>query len=142
MLYADADKILKNLDLPLPSKIKNEKYKVIKRFQKNAERLLNTLKNMLVNKANFNTKKGINKASPKSKNPRDDTKRQIDYYNISCIYVNNISKLENYAKQTGQGILHFSKPLQLLDSLELLGGSILAGNNGVIQEFSQICPSS
>ena len=28
--------------------------------------------------------------------------------------------------------------LQLLDRLELLGGSILAGNNGVIQEFSQI----
>ena len=82
MLYADADKILKNLDLPLPSKIKNEKYKVIKRFQKNAERLLNNFKNMLVNKTNFNTKKGINKAPPKSKNPRDDTKRQIDYYNI------------------------------------------------------------
>ena len=54
------------------------------------------------------------------------------------IYVNNMSKLEDYAKKTGQGILHFNNPYQLLDRLELLGGSILAGNNGVIQEFSQI----
>ena len=98
-MYADADKILKNLHLELPSKIKNEKYEVIKRFQKNAEGLLNGLKNALVNKANFYTKKGINEASPKSKNPRDDTKRQIDYYNVLGIYVNNISKLENYAKK-------------------------------------------
>ena len=41
-------------------------------------------------------------------------------------------------KKTGQGILHFNYPHQLLDRLELLSGSILAGNNGVIQEFSQI----
>ena len=41
-------------------------------------------------------------------------------------------------KKTGQGILHFNNPLQLLDRLELLRGSTLAGNNGVIQEFSQI----
>ena len=40
--------------------------------------------------------------------------------------------------QTGKGILHFNNTLQLLDRLELLGGSILAGNNGVVQEFSQI----
>ena len=45
---------------------------------------------------------------------------------------------KNIQPQTGTGILHFSNPLQLLDRLELLGGSILAGNNGVIQEFSQI----
>ena len=37
----------------------------------------------------------------------------------------------------GEGI-YFNNPLQLLDRLELLGGSILAGNNGVIPEFSQI----
>ena len=36
-----AIKILKNLDLPLPSKIRNEKYKVIKGFQNKAESLLN-----------------------------------------------------------------------------------------------------
>ena len=54
------------------------------------------------------------------------------------MYINNISKLENYADKTGQGIIHFNNPLQLLDRLELLIGSVLAGNNGVIIEFSQI----
>ena len=33
---------------------------------------------------------------------------------------------------------NFDNPHQLLKRLELLGGSILAGNNGVIPEFSQI----
>ena len=37
-----------------------------------------------------------------------------------------------------QGNVYFNNPIQLLDRLELLGGSILAGNNGVIPEFSQI----
>ena len=40
--------------------------------------------------------------------------------------------------QTGEGIFYSNKPHQLLDKLELLGGSILVGNNGVIPEFSQI----
>ena len=35
-------------------------------------------------------------------------------------------------------MIYFNNPHQLLDRLELLGGSILAGNNGVINEFSQI----
>ena len=35
-------------------------------------------------------------------------------------------------------MIYFNKPNQLLDRLELLGASILAGNNGAIQEFSQI----
>ena len=38
----------------------------------------------------------------------------------------------------GEGMIYFNNPHQLLDRLELLGGSILAGNNGVIPEFSQI----
>ena len=38
----------------------------------------------------------------------------------------------------GEGLTYFNNPLQLLDRLELLGGSIIAGNNGVLQEFSDI----
>ena len=45
---------------------------------------------------------------------------------------------ENIQSKTGTGILHFTTPLQRLNRLELLAGSILAGNNGVMQEFSQI----
>ena len=40
--------------------------------------------------------------------------------------------------KTGEGMTYFNNPHQLLKRLELLGGSILAGNNGVLQEFSQI----
>ena len=40
--------------------------------------------------------------------------------------------------KVGEGMIYFNNPHQLLDRLELLGGSILAGNNGVIPEFSQI----
>ena len=54
------------------------------------------------------------------------------------IFINNMGQLRNYKKLTGTGIIHFNNPLQLLDRLELLAGSIFAGNNGVKQEFSQI----
>ena len=138
LLTNRADKILKKLKLPLPSNIKNEKLEVIKNYQKKAETYLNYFGKLLSKKAELYTEKGINKADPKSKEPRAETKRQIKYYNVLGIYVNNISKLENYAEKTGQGIIHFNNPLQLLNRLELLIVSLLAGNNGVIQEFSQI----
>ena len=83
----------------------------------------------MVNKANFGVEGGVNKATPKNKNPRTKNLKQNSYYNILSEYVNNINKLENIAKKTGQGIIH---------RLELLAGSIFAGNNGVKQEFSQI----
>ena len=45
--------------------------------------------------------------------------------------------LRSLKYKVGEGI-YFNNPHQLLKRLELLGGSILAGNNGVIPEFSQI----
>ena len=55
-------------------------------------------------------------------------------------YKNTLNGYLTSAKyvQTGQGIFYFKNPHQLLDRLELLGWSILAGNNGVIPEFSKI----
>ena len=44
-----------------------------------------------------------------------------------------MSQLRNYKKITGQGIIHFNNPQQLVNRLELLAGSIIAGNNGVKQ---------
>ena len=91
------------------------------------------------NKAKFDVKGGVSKAFARNKNPHTDTLLQISYYNVLGEYVNNINKLENIAKKkTGQGIIHFNNPQQLIDRLELLAGSIFAGNNGVKQEFSQI----
>ena len=54
------------------------------------------------------------------------------------IFINHMGQLRNYKKLIGTGIIHFNNPQQLIHRLELLAGSIFAGNNGVKQEFSQI----
>ena len=41
-------------------------------------------------------------------------------------------------KKIGAGVVYYNNPADLLDRLELLGGSILAANNGVKNEFSKI----
>ena len=130
---------LEENDLLLPSRIKNESYETIKRYQRRAEKLLDQYKGILANKAEFKRRKGKNKAAPLNKNPRTETLQEIQYYNILSEYVNNMNKLENISrKKEGKGIIHFNNPQQLVKRLELLAGSILAGNNGVKQEFSQI----
>lgn len=40
--------------------------------------------------------------------------------------------------KSGSGVRYFNNPHQLFDRLELLAGSIAAGNNGVKNEFSEI----
>ena len=47
-------------------------------------------------------------------------------------YFNSI----NY--QVGQGIYFYNSPQELLKRLELLGGSLVAGNNGLLSEYIQI----
>ena len=54
------------------------------------------------------------------------------------IYNYNLNQLREFKEKSGTGILHFNHPHQPINRLELLAGSLLAGNNGVIQEFSQI----
>ena len=54
------------------------------------------------------------------------------------VYKYNLDQLRVFKEKTGTGIIHFNNPLQLLNRPELLIGSILAGNNGVLQDFSQI----
>ena len=73
-----------------------------------------------------------------NKNPRENTINFIKKYNTLSIFASNLSKLKYYKEKSGSGMIYFNNPHQLLDRLELLGGSILAGNNGVINEFSQI----
>ena len=54
------------------------------------------------------------------------------YKNILKLYLGSLEY------QMAEGMIYFNNPHQLLKRLELLGGSILAGNNGVMQEFSKI----
>ena len=139
LLHKRSVEVLKNLKLPLPSKLKNEKLEEILLFQKNAEVQLNYFADLLSpNKAILYKEEGVSKAVKTNKDPNRDTKKQIKIYNILGQYINNIGSLVKYAKKTGQGIIHFNNPQQLVKRLELLAGSIFAGNNGVKQEFSQI----
>ena len=83
-------------------------------------------------------KNGYTLAKPISQNPHENTINFINRYNILSIYATNLSNRKYYKTKSGSGMIYFNNPNQLLDRLELLGGSILAGNNGVIPEFSQI----
>ena len=82
---------------------------------------------------------GLNRRKHKTeedKNEIENLKMQKDllhkYKNILKLY------LDSLEYKIGEGMIYFNNPHQLLKRLELLGGSILAGNNGVIPEFSQI----
>ena len=57
--------------------------------------------------------------------------------------LNQLSEIPIYKsskkfKKLGFGVVYFNDANDLIDRMELLGGSILAGNNGVKEEFSQI----
>ena len=77
-------------------------------------------------------------AKPLNKKPHKNTLDLINKYNVLSIYATNLSNLRYYKTKSGSGIIYFNNPHQLLHRLELLGGSIMAGNNGAINEFSQI----
>ena len=77
-------------------------------------------------------------AKPVNKKPHENTINFINKYNVLSIFASNLSNLKYFKTKSGSGMIYFNNPHQLLDRLELLGGSILAGNNGVINEFSQI----
>ena len=77
-------------------------------------------------------------AKPVSEKPHKNTINFIKKYNVLSIYATNLSNLKYYKTKSGSGMIYYNNPHQLLNRLELLGGSILAGNNGVINEFSQI----
>ena len=77
-------------------------------------------------------------AEPKSKNPRKETLNNIKNYNILSIYATNLSNLKYYKSKSGSGMNIFNDPYNIIKRLELLAASINAGNNGAMQEFSQI----
>ena len=90
--------------------------------------------------AKFDAKEGFEKASPLKKRPLEKTKDLIKEHDTLRRYIYNLKNLkilkQNVSQKTGQGIIHFNNPLQLLDRLESLVGSLNAGNNGVKQEFT------
>ena len=127
--------------LKLPSEYKDKSLEELqKAFEKGMEETAN-LKKSIKNVAEYkkDTLTGLILAFPiKGQQAKDKSKELIKEYNIMQIFINNMGQLRNYKKITGTGIIHFNNPQQLVNRLELLAGSIFAGNNGVKQEFSQI----
>ena len=80
----------------------------------------------------------------KVRGPNVDTQVNIDKFNALSPYVTSLEYIKIYRDKSGSGLritphmIYYNNPHQLLHRLELLGGSIRAGNNGVINEFSQI----
>ena len=127
--------------LKLPSEYKDKSLEELqKAFEKGMEETTN-LKKSITNVAEYkkDTLTGLILAFPiKGRQVKDKSKELIKQYNIMQIFINNMGQLRNYKKITGTGIIDFNNPQQLVNRLELLAGSIFAGNNGVRQEFSQI----
>ena len=124
--------ILKEFGLPRPNDF----------FEINPKVLDETLEEL---KGNIKQLTGEISGRKKSKNPSPlyETETEIKkiqkgtlmkYKNTMKDYLRSLK----YKVGEGYGNVYFNNPHQLLDRLELLGGSILAGNNGVIPEFSQI----
>ena len=93
----------------------------------------------LKNRATFPTnEKGylIAKSTAKKRGPNPETKEKIETFNVMSVYMKNLVDLLEFRKQTGSGL--FSNPQELLHRFELLNGSLVAGNNGVLPEFIQI----
>ena len=79
------------------------------------------------------------KPAKKGSQPSQKSSLLIEKYNIITIFMANMFNLRGMRNLIkGSGIIHFNNPRQLVSRLELLAGSIIAGNNGVKQEFSQI----
>ena len=101
-----------------------------------AEENLNDKKSKLKNSAQIINFQGKSHAYPLSS--KAQKKKLIEEHNILANYIYNLNLLKEYKEISGTGIIHFNNAHQLVNRLELLAGSILAGNNGVKQEFSQI----
>ena len=73
-------------------------------------------------------------------------KYKLVYLKISGQTLENYEKWWNsyksihkyYKTKSGSGIFYFNNPQELLKRLELLGGSLTAGNNGALSDYIQI----
>ena len=77
---------------------------------------------------------GYTLARPKSENPRSKTINNIKNYNTLSMYSTNLNLLFKYKQKSGSGMF-YNNPQELLKRFELLGGSLAAGNNGVLPEY-------
>ena len=90
---------------------------------------------VIYKKVDFDTIDLLTTRFKSNKKYSDLSRRVFDELNqLSEIPVHKTSK--KY-KKLGSGVVYYNNPEDLLNRLELLGGSIIAGNSGVKEEFSQ-----
>ena len=140
LMNKEAQDILKDNEYhKLPSEYFEEDVSTIDKVIEDVNDDLEEFNKRLKNTAYFvRDANGYVLAQPKSEKPRGERLNNIKNYNILSIYSTNLSNLKYFKTKSGSGMIYFNNPHQFLHRLELLGGSILAGNNGVINEFSQI----
>ena len=100
--------------------------------------LMKTAKKVYDKQADFDTLDLLTKRFNSRKKYSDLARSVFNDLNIlSQIPIHKTSK--NYSK-LGSGVVYYKNPQDLLSRLELLGGSMSAGNNGnaVREEFSNI----
>ena len=134
--------ILKEYGLQLPSTYKylslDEFDKVLEKGMNDLTELKKKIKNVSEEKSDYLTKYML--AFPSKKASKPKSIENIKKHNVLQMFFYNMLKLRELieGRKTGSGIIHFNNPQQLVSRLKLLAGSIIAGNNGVKQEFSQI----
>ena len=128
--------IFRNIDIPIPSKVLKDSFKnkdaIDKAIEKSLEYNTSTIK-----KERNNIKK--NKyLTGKQKNDANEELNIVRETNKKYVKELRFLKESKNIMQTGSGIFYYNNPNDLLDRLELLGGSISAGNNSVKEEFSKV----
>ena len=100
LINKEATEVLKELKLPLPSKLINAELDDIKSYQLSADAHLNNYADLLPpTRAILYIEKGVNKARKLNENPNKDTRERINIYNILGQYISNLNSLEKYAKK-------------------------------------------
>ena len=116
--------LIDNLSYERPSKLS----------RKSKDDIKSLIKDLNDDIKNFRGKIGAASRNKDEEKKNDLTKKQKILIKYKDVATNFLKSRESF---TGTGI-YFNNPHQLLDRLELLSGSIIAGNNGVLPEFSQI----
>lgn len=93
------------------------------------------VRNWLIKKVDFDTVDLLTKKFNSRKSYSVLSKSVFNDLNkLSDIPIHRTSK--KYSK-IGRGVVYYNNPQDLLNRLQLLGGSIVAGNDGVKDEFTQ-----
>ena len=120
-----------------PSYYFNKSLEEIDKIIDTANSDLKEIGNLLHNTAEIYYENGYQLAKPVNKKPQKKTRENIENFNAISIFAKNLNDLSIFKQKSGSGIF-YNNPQELLHRLELLNGSLAAGNNGVLPEFIQI----